>query len=124
MPTYCYKCETCSESTEDHRSMSDKGGTPICPTCDQPMIRDWYQESTGRVEGRSTYPMESYAAGCNPDEVAVHEGASVAMGVPTHFNPSTGDAVFRNAKHRKEYCEAVGLYDRNAGHSDPQPKNR
>lgn len=65
--------------------------------------------------------MHSYAAGVAPHQREEAYEASKRMGVPTRFDKN-GDAIFRDPQHRKEYCEAKGLFDRNAGHKDPKPQ--
>lgn len=75
-----------------------------------------------RAGGHHCWPMCSDAAGVHPDQVAEAQAAATGLGVPTEFTPD-GRAVFRSPRHRKLYCEAVGLYDRNGGYGDPQRKN-
>jgi hypothetical protein len=65
--------------------------------------------------------MVSDAAGVSPEQSVDAMRHSQEIGIPTEFN-SQGQAVFTSASHRKRYCEAIGLYDRNGGFSDPQRK--
>jgi len=70
----------------------------------------------------STYPMECDAAGVHPSQIREHqEKIKEIAGVATQYTPD-GRAIFRDAAHRKRHCEAIGLYDRNGGYSDPQPR--
>lgn len=69
------------------------------------------------------WPMKSDAAGCGPDQVREFTDNASHVGVPTDFTKD-GRAIFTSRNHRKRYCEAVGLYDRNAGDGDPLPQNR
>ena len=66
--------------------------------------------------------MESDAAGVDVTQVNEAMAHSRSIGVPTDFNKETGAAIFTSKKHRKQYCEAIGLYDRNGGYSDPSRK--
>ena len=124
MPTYEYKHTVTGEIIEivmtiaEMQEKQDKDGYLILP--DGVAGKRYYRAPMTRKD--STWPMESYAAGCNPDEVKEQRDHSVKIGVPTDFNPKTGDAIFTSPQHRKRYCEAVGLFDRNAGPSDPVPK--
>lgn len=70
------------------------------------------------------YPMVSYAAGVHPAQIREQQAVLKAAGVRTTHYTKDGDPVFEDRRHRKEVCEALGLFDRNAGHSDPTPKYR
>lgn len=67
-----------------------------------------------------TWPQHSDAMGVNPEQVKEAMEAAAAMGVPTEFDPRSGCAIFTDRNHRKRYCEAMGVRDRNGGYSDPQ----
>jgi len=71
---------------------------------------------------KTGWPLYSDAMGVNPKDNQQAYEASVKLGVPTERD-NLGRAKFESAGHRKKYCEAFGYYDRNAGYSDPQPKN-
>jgi hypothetical protein len=75
-----------------------------------------------RVVTKAAWPIYSDRAGVNPHQISEAEATMRGLGVNTKYEKQTGRAIFRNAKHRKEHCEAVGIYDRNGGYSDPQPK--
>jgi len=77
---------------------------------------------TKKVVNKAQWPIHSDRAGVNPHQVKEAEETMRDMGVRTEYDSRTGCAIFRDAKHRKEHCEAVGIYDRNGGYSDPQPK--
>jgi hypothetical protein len=67
------------------------------------------------------WPKESYAMGVDPTEIASARQNLAKMGVPTEFNPRTGDAILTSRKHRKQLAETVGLRDqsRHASWGDP-----
>ena len=64
------------------------------------------------------WPMKSDAAGVHPDQIKEAHQHSIKIGIPTEFTPD-GRAVFTGRKHRKDYCRAIGLHDRNGGYGDP-----
>jgi len=86
-------------------------------------VRD-YPSEHGRSGRRmhKTFPMLSDAAGVAPHQAKEAEEHSRRIGIPTEFTRD-GRARFTDARHRKRYCEAVGLYDRNGGYSDPQRRS-
>ncbi len=66
------------------------------------------------------WPMKSTAMGVHPSQRKDAYEESVKIGVETQFD-GQGDAVFESAGHRKRYCRAKGVHDKNAGYSDPTP---
>ena len=83
------------------------------------MCRD-YQADFGKRQPCGTWPMESYAAGVHPKQIPEMREFDKKHGVPTDYTPD-GDPRFTSPKHRRKYCEAHGMFDRNAGLSDPVP---
>jgi hypothetical protein len=67
--------------------------------------------------------MESDAAGVGVEQVAQCSEYVRQRGVPTDFNPKTGNPIFTSQNHRKRFCEVTNLYDRNAGYGDPTPRH-
>lgn len=67
------------------------------------------------------FPMTSSAAGVYPGQIdeAIRKSREPGM-VPIEFD-GEGDAIFSSRKHRKDYCESVGLYDKDGGIGDPMP---
>jgi len=68
------------------------------------------------------WPFHSDALGVHPDQAKEAYAESVAMGCPTKFD-SEGRAILESREHRKKYCEANGMFDRDGGYGDAQPKN-
>ena len=68
------------------------------------------------------WPMASSACGGHPDEIPEMMAHDKKLGVSAEYN-TDGDPIFTSKSHRKKYCEAHGIFDRNAGYGDPQPKN-
>lgn len=85
--------------------------------------RDYAAEYCGREpRNNSLWPRESDAMGVNPGQAGSAYADSVKRGVPTEFDRETGCAKFRTKRHEREYCEAVGFHQNNAGYSDPVPR--
>lgn len=120
MPAYCFKCESCGNSESITRTM-DKSDMPLaCSKCGKGMTRDYPAEAPGRRARCDTYPFASDALGGHPDDRAALTQEAIAFGVPTEIN-SAGNPIMRSASHRKKYCNALKIHDRNAGYSDPTP---
>ena len=71
---------------------------------------------------KAKWPIVSDAAGVAPSQVGEARRKFADLGLKTEV-ANDGRVVFTSAQHRKEHCEAVGLYDRNGGYGDPQ-RNR
>jgi len=122
MPLYCYKCPECGATKEVSKPMSQSHTQETCDEDGSVMGRDFGAERHG-VKNQDGWPMASYAAGVDPSEVPEIKEFDKKHGVPTNYNED-GDPIFTSQKHRKNYCHAHGLYDRNAGYGDPAPVNR
>lgn len=72
----------------------------------------------------SCYPMVCTAAGVHPAQVREQIAHLKHKGVRTTHYTKDGDPIFEDKRHRKEVCEALGLFDRNGGYGDPQAKHR
>jgi hypothetical protein len=86
------------------------------------MQRDLLAEQGGVVHRCGCWPMYSDAAGVAEHQVPEAMAHSRRIGIPTDFTQD-GRAIFTSREHRKKYCEAIGLYDRNGGYSDPQRRS-
>lgn len=122
MPVYCYRDMDTGELVE---RQFDLGHAPaIIEEEGKEYVRDLAAEiATHGGRARRTWPMYSDAAGVHPLQVPEAEAHARALGIPTHFTPD-GRAEFLSPQHRKAYCEAVGLFDRNGGYGDPQRRRR
>lgn len=84
------------------------------------MKRDIAAEHRGERRARcDTYPYHSVAAGVSPSQVPDMMKFDAEHGVSTNYNRD-GEPEFKDAGHRRNYCKAHGIVDRNAGYSDPQ----
>lgn len=107
----------------DHLYLHKHTDEPVCHDNSSGVRahRAWDRETPG-VPSDSAWPMHSYALGVNPDQRGEAYEHSKEIGVPTQFDRK-GDAVFKSRKHRKDYCNAAGFYDRDAGYGDAAPDN-
>jgi hypothetical protein len=83
----------------------------------------WYKRNLEAEHGPArggcaSWPMKSDAAGVHPSQSKEAYEHSVSVGVPTQFDPRTGQAIFTDRSHRKRYLAARGFIDRNAGYGD------
>ena len=99
--------------------MSESGLPVLCDKCSFVMVRDFHAES-GRQYHGDIWPMASYAAGVHPKQIPEMKKFDREHGVPTDYTEE-GDPVLTSPSHRRKYCQAHGLFDRNAGYSDPVP---
>ncbi len=116
---YSYKCLACENKQEVTRGMKDEELPVLCDNCAFVMVRD-FATDFGKRKPCGNWPMESYAAGVHPKQIPEMREFDKKHNVPTDYSPD-GDPVFRGPKHRKKYCEAHGLFDRNAGLNDAVP---
>ena len=66
--------------------------------------------------------MKSDAAGVTPAQIPEAHAELARHGVKTEYDGHTGQAIFRDAEHRRRHCEALGYFDRNGGYGDPQQR--
>ena len=82
------------------------------------MQRDFQAEHKGTRHAPGNWPMESDAAGVAASQVKEATEHANSIGIPTNFTEE-GSAIFTSAQHRKDYCRAIGMHDRNGGYGDP-----
>lgn len=122
MPMYMYRCSKCNEITQRTFSVKARKASVQCHTCQDVAYRDYGAEHGSVPHHPGNWPLLSDAAGVNPDQIGQAREYAAKVGVPTEFTRD-GRAILTSAEHRKRYCEAHGLFDRNAGPSDPLPRN-
>lgn len=119
MPTYVYT----TNDGENYEFVFSVGKAPKTKTvsCGKKAYRNISAEHGEFKHKPGLWPMKSWAIGVQPNQIpeAIDEAAKV--GIKIDFSPE-GDAIFTSAKHRKQYCEFRGVFDRNGGYGDPQRK--
>jgi len=120
---YCYKCPACKKKKEVIKPASRYKEPELCDVCSFVMNRDFRAEHGGHTDTPGNWPLLSDACGVAHDQVKEAHEESVKAGVPTDFTED-GRAILTSPLHRKKYCEAMGMYDRNAGYSDPMPSKK
>lgn len=121
MPTYCYKCEFCDRTTDRFQTVVGRNRRVPCE-CGKRMIRNYAAEmGFVKVTPPGNWPMKSDAMGVHPDQIPEVEAHSRKVGVPTHFDRETGQAILTSRDHRFKYARAIGMFDRDAGYGDPGP---
>lgn len=119
MPRYCYTNKELDLTIEEVFAM----GEAPCVVAKDGFIykRDFAAEHVSKKRGRNMQPewgYESDAAGVHPDQVPEAVAYCKKKGVPTHFNPETGNPVMQNRRHRSRFLKVWGLRDRDAGYGD------
>ncbi|MDO8303434.1 MAG: hypothetical protein Q7T18_09350 [Sedimentisphaerales bacterium] len=126
MPIYCFRRADNHELVELAMSIAEldrrqKPSGQIVLDDGTAAFRDLMAEHGGRRHTPGNWPMCSDAAGVAAHQVGEAVAHSRQIGIPTDFTED-GRAIFTSPGHRKRYCEAIGLYDRNGGYGDPQRK--
>lgn len=121
MPLYCYICPACGAIKDVQKPMVKRKTIERCDIDASVMQRDLHREHAEYVNAPGTWPLLSDAAGVAVHQIPEAVEHSRRIGIPTDFTPD-GRAIFTGRQHRKRYCEAIGLYDRSGGYSDPQRK--
>lgn len=80
---------------------------------------EWRPHRDG--ERSKLWPMRSDAFGVGIHQVEEAAAHMKKMGVPTEYDPATGEAIFRSRQHRKRALEVEEMFDRDAGYGDPTP---
>lgn len=119
MTIYSYICGACGNKQEVARGMNDDELPVLCNKCAFVMRRD-LQADFGRQHHGDIWPLTSYAAGVHHKQIPEMRKFDKKHEVITDYTPD-GDPILTSPSHRRKYCQAHGLYDRNAGYSDPIP---
>lgn len=84
--------------------------------------RDILSEHRGVAHHAGNWPMVSDAMGVHPGQIREAMATDQKLGVRAEYTRD-GSVIFESPAHRKRYCEAHGVFDRNGGYSDPQRRN-
>jgi len=77
------------------------------------------KELGAMVPPPANWPQVSSGAGVHPDEIPEALEQAKQLGVSVGFTDE-GEAIFTSRRNKKEYCEAVGLWDKCGGYGDAQ----
>lgn len=129
MPIYCFRVKETGEPVNVTMSWSEyckkvKHGDTLKLDDGRMAIRDFNSEWNNRKGKIAGWPMESDAAGVDPSQIGEAQQELAAKGVHADFNRNTGAIVFESRGHRNKCLRALGMHDRSAGYSDPEPLNR
>jgi hypothetical protein len=120
MPFYRYTNKKTGETIKKFMSMSEmlKYASDGISIEGEWWERDIAAEHGGIKKAGSAWPLKSDAAGVHPSQAEQFQEHSAKMGVPTEFDKSTGQAVFKSRGHRAQYLKMMGIHDRNGGYGD------
>lgn len=118
MPQYFFRCN-CGWADSAFMTMDESKKRLQCKLCGKIAERDFIAEHMGTVHIPGNWPMESDALGVHPSQRQAAYEHSVRAGCPTQFTKD-GCAILTSPGHRRKLAESLGMYDRNAGYSDPR----
>lgn len=111
MPIYCFRSKKTGQIVE----MTFKIGSappriwdPEHGTCE----RDIEAEHKSVAPCHPKWPIKSDAAGCHTRQIPGFEHTLEKLGVPTKYDPQTGQAIFTDRAHRKKFLKATGMHDK------------
>jgi hypothetical protein len=87
------------------------------------IAKTYFNPDSGISTCPSNYPMVCTAIGVHPSQIKAHTEHLRSIGCGDVEHTKDGDVILRSKGQRKKVCEALGFFDRNGGHSDPQPKH-
>lgn len=76
--------------------------------------RVWRLNTTPSVPATTGWPRKSNALGVGVEQVKEAEESHRKLGVPTNFDPKTGQAIVRDSRHQKKLCKVLGYTDRDS----------
>lgn len=116
MPTYHYQCRLGHKEFR-FLPISKAKYRPFCG-CGIKMERDFSAEH-GRQAPSGTWPMSCESLAVHPVQIGEAVSDAAKKGVRTDFKKD-GSPIFESPGHKKRYCEAYRVFDRNGGYSDPR----
>ena len=115
---YIYTCK-CGNETIKILPVSKFKQSIKCSECKGRMFINVVKQQKS-VKDISCWPMESDALGVHPAQAKEYAEYLRSRGVPTEVN-SEGNPILVSREHRRQVCDATGMYDRNAGYGDKAP---
>lgn len=86
--------------------------------------KSYFNPHAGISTVPANYPMVSSAAGVHPSQVKEHMEYLRKAGCGQVNHTKGGDIIFESKGQRRKVLKALGMFDRNAGYSDPAPERR
>lgn len=136
MPRYCYRCAACGIAQEIVAGMHDPHPETLPCLCGGDAERDFAAEQGGAHNryGKELWCEHNpYDAGPGaevaPEQIAETNAAIRRRGIPgVHCVPSAdglgGRIVVTSKRGWKQYAEACGYFNKDAGYGDPAPTGR
>jgi hypothetical protein len=72
----------------------------------------------GRVAPAGNWPKKSWALGCPRHQIPEMRAAYARAGIPTDFDPATGDMKLTGRQHRNAILTLWGKHDLDGGYGD------
>lgn len=114
MPTYTYKLpngqqvdRVMSIAEMQATEQKDETGKKYIEIDGEKAIRTY----SARTVLPGNWPIESQACGVNPSQVAEAIAADRANGVPTRYNPVSGNPIFESPGHRRRWMKSQRMHD-------------
>ena len=111
MPTYCFRCLTCDESSEVFRPIRDFALPEICK-CGKPMHRDLKAEHSA-IRSDYNEPIVSDSMAFDAIDLAEHRRRFPDIEVVVDHARSARP-VFRSLGQKRDYLKARGFVDCNS----------
>ena len=119
MPTYVFKDEngvheeifmSSEELGRRQFSVEDAPGQYLVH--DRRILQRVYVPVGGQLP--SCWPLKSKAAGVAVSQIKEQTEYDRSVGVPTEYCPRSGDAIYRDATHRRKHLKHHGLIDKSS----------
>jgi hypothetical protein len=115
--------ETTISTTTKHRKPKQKTERELNAEAFENFYKTLYKRtrSTGRAGGNRPWarPQVCEALAVHPKQIKEAVNDAVKKGVQTDFDRQ-GRPLFRDRDHRKRYCQAYGIFDKDGGYGDAQ----
>lgn len=83
---------------------------------------DGATQFTSAISHPSTRRLESDALGCHPSQVSEMNARAKRAGLTGIYYRPDGVCVMNSRGQRKKWAEQNGMFDKNGGYGDPQPR--
>ena len=90
--------------------------------CELPPVSEYMKKhrNSGNYHKNTGWPMECEASGCHRTQVQEMQQMLSDAGCPTEFTRD-GRAIYTSQSHRAKSLRIRGIFDKDAGYSDPVP---